>query len=143
MRGWGIAVAAVLAVCLPACGANVSSPSALPVGGAWAYQQVVDGGGAQCGEGGHVTLTQAGTTLSGSFSARGGCDTASAALDFLRSGGVEAGAVDGTSVRFTLGVCRYEGTAVGEPVSQIGGSVRCAGLPGTDGALLGSWEMTR
>ena len=134
----------VLLLGLGACGSDsVPAPSALPVSGSWNLSQVVEGGGATCGEAGLLTLTQSGATLGGTFSARGACETRSLAVDFVRSGNVEAGSVDGTAIHFTLGVCQYSGTIVGNPPTQLGGSLSCTGLPGTTGALVGSWEASR
>ena len=67
------------------------APSALPVSGSWSLSQVVQGGGATCGEGGALALTQSGASLGGTFNARGACETSSIAVDFVRSGNVVAG----------------------------------------------------
>jgi hypothetical protein len=129
---------------LGGCGSEgAPAPSALPVSGSWSLNQVVQGGSATCGEGGSLVLTQNDASLGGSFSTRGGCDTSGVALDFVRSGNVLAGTLSGTAIRFTLGVCQYSGTVVGNPQAPFGGSVTCTGLPGTTGALLGSWEASR
>jgi hypothetical protein len=127
-----------------ACGSDApSGPAPLPVAGTWSWSQFVQGGGAQCGEGGTLTLTQSGGRIEGSLSARGACETPSIAVDFLRNDSVTSGAVDGTRLRFTIGVCRYEGTVVGDPPTQGGGTATCNGLPGTTGELVGTWETRR
>ncbi len=129
---------------LGSCGSDsAAAPSALPVSGSWNLSQVVQGGGATCGEGGALALTQSGASLGGTFRSRGGCETSSIAVDFVRSGNVEAGSVNGTAIHFTLGVCQYSGTIVGDPPTLMSGSLTCTGLPGTSGALLGSWEASR
>jgi len=133
----------VLLLALGSCGSDSApAPSALPVSGSWKVSQVVQGGGATCGEGGALALTQSGASLAGTFNARGACETSSIAVDFVRSGNVEAGSVDGTAIHFTLGVCQYSGTLVGNPPTLVSGSVTCTGLPATSGALLGSWEAS-
>ncbi len=139
MRRAGVA----LLLALEGCGSeSVPAPSALPVSGSWNLSHVVQGGGATCGEGGALALTQSGASLGGTFSARGACETSSIAVDFVRSGNVEAGSVNGTAIHFTLGVCQYSGTLVGNPPTLMDGSVTCTGLPGTSGALAGSWEAS-
>jgi len=136
--------AAVLLLALAGCGEDGSpAPSALPVSGTWSLNQLVQGGGATCGEAGSLMLTQSGETLGGTFGARGACETQNMAADFVRSGNVETGSVDGTTIHFTLGVCRYSGTIVGDPPALLGGSLTCGGLPSTSGALVGSWEASR
>ena len=129
---------------LAGCGSDsTDGPSPLPVAGAWRFSQFVQGGGAQCGEGGTLTLTQSGNRLAGSLSARGACETPSIAVDFVRNGDVTGGLIGGTHVAFTIGVCRYDGTVVGDPPTQAGGTATCNGLPGTSGDLVGTWEIAQ
>ena len=133
----------MMALGLAGCGSDsgTDGPSPVPVSGTWGWSQFVQGGGASCGEGGTLTLTQSGSQLGGSLSARGACETPGLAVDFLRSGDVTSGTVDGAHLTFTIGVCHYDGTAVGNPVTQAGGTATCTGLPGTTGALVGTWEI--
>lgn len=140
-------LALVLVLGCAACGSDDPvAPSQLPVAGAWSLSQIAQAGGTTCGEGGSVTITQPSlndTRIAGTFSARGACETPSLAVDFLRSGDVVGGAVSGTSIRFSLGVCTYEGVLTGTPPNEATGTLRCTGLPGTTGELVGTWELQR
>ncbi len=139
-------LALILALGCAACGSDPEAPSQLPVSGTWSLSQLVQAGGTTCGEGGTLTVVQPSlteTAITGTFSARGACETPSIAVDFLRSGDLLGGAVDGTRIRFSLGVCTYEGTLSGTPPSGGGGTARCTGLPGTTGELAGTWEIAK
>jgi hypothetical protein len=141
-------LALLLVVGCAACGSDPEAPTPmqLPVAGAWSLSQLVQAGGTTCGEGGSLTITQPSLTqtlIAGTFGARGACETPSIAVDFVRSGDILNGAVDATRIRFSLGVCSYEGTLTGTPPSAAGGTARCTGLPGTTGELVGTWELQR
>jgi hypothetical protein len=140
MKGGGLLL---LAVCLVSCGDDTPTQPAADLSGSWRYSQVVQGGGTYCGDGGQVTITQSGARLSGTLSGRGGCENASVAVDYLRRDALSGGGISGTAVRFEAGACRYEGTAVGDPVTQAGGSVTCANLASTGVTTTGSWELLR
>lgn len=120
-----------------------SAPTPVPVAGAWTFTQVVDAGGTSCGEGGTLNFTERGNTVDGTFASRGGCNTATGALDYRRDGAVEDAGVSATLLRFRLGVCRYEGALTEDPPRQVRGLVTCTGLPGVTAQLTGSWEMHR
>ncbi len=134
---------AALALGLASCGSDSGNdgPTPLPVSGSWRWSQFVQGGGASCGEGGTLEIVQSDTRLTGHLNARGACETPSIAVDFLRDDDVTVGAIEGARMRFTIGACRYEGTAVGNPATQAGGTATCNGLPGTTGDLVGTWEI--
>jgi len=135
--------AIVLLLALTACGNDAPTTPAADISGTWGYSQVVQGSGTTCGDGGQVTITQAGSSLSGALSGRGGCESASVAVDYFRQEPLAGGAIAGSAVRFDAGACRYTGTAVGNPVTQAGGSVTCTNLASTAVTTTGSWELRR
>lgn len=132
-----------LVLLLAACGDEAPTTPAPDISGAWRYSQVVQGEGTTCGDGGQLTIAQAGAVLTGSLSGRGGCENASRAVDYLRQDPIANGSIGGTDVRFEAGACRYAGTAVGNPVTQAGGSVTCTNLAASGVTTTGSWELRR
>ena len=128
-----------------ACGANQPpAPTALPVTGAWSYVQQAAGESSRCMEGGQLQMTQRADQLVGSFAARGGCEDARQARDFVRSGDLIGGRVQGSAISFSLGECHYQGTLAGAPPDRGAGTLRCD----ADGVrfaetVAGNWELRR
>jgi hypothetical protein len=116
----------------------------LPVAGSWSYLQQTAGETSRCSEGGQVRITQQGEQLTGSFSARGGCEDAHQARDFLRSGDLLEGRVADSAITFSLGECHYKGALSGTPPDRGAGTLRCDadGVRFTE-AVSGSWEFRR
>jgi len=141
MRG-RLASAALLAA---ACGTNQApAPTALPVAGSWSYVQQAAGESSRCVEGGQLQMTQQADQLAGSFAARGGCEDGQQARDFVRSGDLIDGRVQGSAISFSLGECHYQGTLAGAPPDRGAGTLRC----NADGvrfaeAVAGNWELRR
>jgi hypothetical protein len=132
----------VLGVVLAGCNDDPTRPS-FDISGTWSYEQVVQGGGFTCGDGGQLELTQNGATLGGTLSGRGGCESTSVAIDYFRQDTVTNGQIEENAVSFTAGSCRYEGIAVGNPVTQAGGTATCTNLGSTNTTTTGSWELRR
>jgi len=137
------AAALGLAVVLAACGDAMTTAPAADISGTWRYTQIVRGDGTNCADGGQVAVTQKGSVLSGTLNGRGGCENATLAIDYLRQDTLVSAQLVGTALRFVAGPCRYEGTAVGNPVTQAGGSVTCTNLASTGVTVTGSWEFRR
>ncbi len=135
--------AAALALLLASCGEYTTTSPAPDISGSWRYSQVVQGGGTTCGDGGTLTITQNGERLSGSLTGRGGCQSQSVAIDYLRQDALLNGEIARSAVAFEAGACRYQGTAVGNPVTQAGGSATCSNLASTGLVVSGSWELLR
>lgn len=124
------------------CGEDLAEPLA-DVSGTWRYTQVVEGSGMTCGDGGQLVILQNGSALSGSLSGRGGCQNQSVAIDYIRQHELSSADIVDTAIRFTASACRYEGTVVGNPATQAGGSVTCTDLASTGLVLVGTWELMR
>ena len=136
-----LALLAVLG--LVGCGEDHLATPVPDASGTWAYTQVVEGSGTTCGDGGRLVILQNGSALSGSLSGRGGCQNQSLAIDYIRQHELSSADIVGTAIRITAGACRYEGTVVGNPATQAGGSVTCTDLASTGLVLVGTWELRR
>ena len=97
------------------------------------------GSGTTCSETGVIQFDAAGSHLAGTFSGRGGCESASIALDYAKTGPA-SGQVDGDGVVFTLTAsqesCLYNGEARrrhdrrGERLSRLHARERGRAPPG-------------
>lgn len=128
---------------LAGCGESDPLAPTPDVSGTWAYDQVVEESGTTCGDGGEVSFRQNGSALSGILSGRGGCQNRSLAIDYIRQSELDSADIVGTTLRFTAGACRYEGSVVGRTVTQAGGTVTCTNLASTGLTLAGTWELRR
>jgi hypothetical protein len=128
-----------------ACGgANSNGPSS-DFQGSWAYSHLAGGSGTTCSETGSIHFDPVGSRLAGTFSGRGGCQSASTALDYAKSG-LAAGQVTGNALTFNLTAslesCLYQGKIEAGTTDKVSGSLVCS--PAEGGApRQGSWSMRR
>jgi hypothetical protein len=88
-------------------------------------------------------ISQAGERVSGTLSGRGGCQSESLAIDYLRRETLVSARLLRTTLRFTSGSCTYQGTVVGDPAAEASGTVTCSNLASTRLTLVGTWELRR
>ena len=136
----------LLALALLGCGSSdTTAPSSVDWTGNWAYSHVAGGQGTTCSETGAIRFESAGSRLAGTFSGRGGCESASLSLDYAKTGPA-SGQVAGDGVAFTLTAslesCVYQGRLDAGATDQASGSLVCTPA---DGGVprQGSWSMRR
>jgi len=136
----------LLALALTGCGsADTTGPSSADWKGDWGYSHLVGGEGTTCSETGAIHFDSVGSHLSGTFSGRGGCESATGSLDYAKSG-LASGQVEGDGVAFTLTAslesCLYQGTLEPGATDKASGPLVCT--PANGGVpRQGSWSMRR
>jgi hypothetical protein len=139
-------VAPLLALVLAGCGGtDTTGPSSADWAGSWAYSHLASGNGATCSETGAIQFQSVGSRVAGTFSGRGGCESASGSLDYAKSG-LSSGKVEGDGVVFTLTAslesCLYQGKLEAGATDRASGALVCT--PADGGAPRhGSWSLRR
>jgi len=127
-----------------ACGGSTTGPSPAEITGSWSYTHSASGSGTTCSEAGTMNLQANDSRIAGVFEGRGGCQGASQALDYMKTGDA-FGRVVGDSIELTLSSqlesCLYRGRFAGGATSAQG-SVVCTPANGA-AAREGSWGMSR
>jgi hypothetical protein len=133
------------------CSDDDGSPTGqtMNLSGVWAFtDSLLNWGGRtpQCTSGrGVLTLTQAGTSLTGSLTDETGCLTDSTNLG-SRAGQIVAGTVSANQVSFEVAFCQYVATTSGgDPPARMTGTETCLlHLGGTDSVFYGGdWQASR
>jgi hypothetical protein len=136
----------VMALSLGGCGSG-GTPAAPTTDwtGSWAYSHLVGADGTTCSETGVIQLAAAGARLNGTFSGRGGCESASGSLDYAKTGPA-SGQVNGDGVVLTLTAsqesCLYQGKLDAGRTDEATGAVVCT-PPNGGVPRQGSWSMKR
>ena len=130
---------------LAACGGGSSDGPSADFQGDWAYSHLAGGNGTACSETGSIHFDSVGSRLTGTFSGRGGCQSASGSLDYAKTG-LASGEVAGDAVAFTLTAslesCLYQGKIEAGATDKLSGSLVCT--PANGGVpRQGSWSMRR
>ena len=138
--------ALLVVLLLTACGhANDLGPSALDLRGHWLFRHDASGGSVFCSETGTIDFQQAGSSLSGVFNSRGGCEGSTTAFDYTKTGSAR-GQIATDSVTFTLTAsletCTYQARVDAGASNAFGGPLVCA-PPGVATSRQGSWSMER
>lgn len=136
-----------LAFLLPGC-SDDSGPSEPPLefGGVYnlRYSLGNDLVEVTCTARGTTSISQSGSSFSGTFNQTGECVSDFGSEDFSGIGVITNGKVSGTSVVFDVEECRFEGTMVGSPPSGASGDVLCTlSDDGFTVELDGDWTVTR
>lgn len=138
-------IAAVTCLSITAsCGSDGPAAADADVSGRWALTlatAVPTTAGYGCTARADVDLQRSGARVEGSYAYDGTCTTPHEVRADAHAGAVENGTVDGTALRFELGICRFEGrVAAGD---RLSGTVVCPRPAGIDLSFSGSWEAVR
>lgn len=135
-----------VALVLGSCGgSDTAGPSSVDWTGSWFYSHLAGGEGTTCSETGSIQFESVGSRLAGTFSGRGGCESATGALDYAKTGPT-SGQVEGDGVAFTLTAslesCLYQGKLEAGATDMASGALVCS--PADGGVPRhGSWSMRR
>lgn len=145
---------ALLAVALALAGCGGESTNPLPgrsgLSGGWTFSYVaVDttapcppapGLVSGCSGGGTLEFVEVGPQASGSWTARGGCQSCGGgAADYFGSGSLSP-RVSSTTLEFALQDCAFRAVRPRGAFDDLSGTVRCAWGPVS---YAGTWRMTR
>ena len=125
-------------------GATGSNPAA-DISGNWTWDETLSDQPNQidCADQGTFTITQTGSTFTGSIDQTGSCTTPAGPVDLTGTRPMNGGQVSGANVSFqeaAANPCLYQGTLLGDPPLSASGTVSCVGQ-GLN--LTGTWSMTR
>ena len=130
---------------LAACGGGSSSGPSSGFQGYWVYSYLAAGNGTTCSETGSIHFDPVGSRLTGTFSGRGGCQSASGSLDYAKTG-LATGEVTGNALTFTLTAsqesCLYQGKIEAGTTDNVSGSLVCTPADGGS-PRHGSWSTRR
>lgn len=142
----------VCALAITSACSELSSPERIPsVAGTW-DDLVFEADNAvlavSCDGSGSVIISQQGSTFSGDGDGSVACSTPVGLLEGEGDVRVTNGLIDGTRVafRFTLagGTCDASGTASGDPVSDMAGTISCSITEsGQTVVVTGTWQASR
>jgi hypothetical protein len=150
-RACGLGIA-FITTALFACDDGTSSGSTGPnpnpdIEGLWSYRASVTNGSivVTCNQNGTMSLIQTDTTFKGTSSASATCSTPTGYFTDDRDGDITNGVIDGANFSFTdPGGCVFEGTAYGDPVNQLKGTVTCPYSSSSGNySLTGTWSSAR
>lgn len=125
-----------------ACGSEAAAP-ATDLSGQWTIGMSTTGSAAGYGCSTTVTLTlgQTGSSLSGSYALAGTCTTPHDLREDAHAGVVTNGQVNGSTVRFHLGICQFEGSQAGD--AGMNGTVTCSEPAEIPLPFSGTWSASR
>ncbi len=141
------ALTPVLLLCL-ACACSDSTGGGSPdLSGTWSYSDSISttvGAVINCSSSGTATLTQSGTTLTGTIvTTQGRCtDAFGTSIDNTGTLELAGGQIDGDQVSFQLPFCQLSGTISGS--NSMSGSESCTlAIGGQVSAFTGTWQASR
>ncbi|HKP30177.1 MAG TPA: hypothetical protein VJU15_12275 [Gemmatimonadales bacterium] len=140
----------LLLAVLVACGGDSSTEpdGPLSIGGTWNFSDQITASsvGVSCSSAGTGTLTQSGSTFTGSVNVTVGIcsDGLGNQVDNTGLSQVTGGQVNGNQVSFQMPFCQFTGTISGSPANQMGGTETCTiAVSGQQVTFTGSWQASR